>query len=313
MAAALWSWREAGKFCSNARDLAGVLGDMRAYLRLCRPHQWTKNLFVAAALCFTPAAMSWANAGRVALGFLLFCAVASAVYILNDAIDRAADRQHPVKRDRPLAAGRARLGPALALAALLGLGGLAGGYLLQLAFGHWLAVYLALNLGYCLGLKHVSILDVMLIAVGFVLRLEAGAALIATPPSVWIVLCTFLLALFLAIAKRRDDLVGELDRAHRRSLEGYNKVFLDAAMTVVLGALMVFYALYTTDEAVMARRGPDQLHLSGPLGAAGCPRPLQIALVEQRSGAPTEIVLRARFLILAILGWALLMGLLIHG
>jgi len=286
---------------------------MRAYLRLCRPHQWTKNLFVAAALCFTPAAMSWANAWRVMLGVLLFSAVASAVYILNDALDRAADRRHPTKRGRPLASGQARLPVALALAALLAGAGLAGGYLLQFAFGHWLALYLLLNLGYCLGLKHVSILDVMLIAVGFVLRLEAGAALIVTPPSVWIVLCTFLLALFLAIAKRRDDLVGELDASHRRSLAGYNKPFLDAAMTVVLGALMVFYALYTTDEGVMARLGTEQLYLSVPFVLAGCLRYLQIALVEQRSGAPTEIVLRDRFLILTILGWALLMGLLIHG
>lgn len=286
---------------------------MRAYLRLCRPHQWTKNLFVAAALCFTPAAMTWPNAGRVALGVLAFSAVASALYILNDARDRAADRRHPTKRLRPLAADTARLDLALALAALLGLAGLAGGYLLQTAFGHWLAVYVLLNLGYSLGLKHVSILDVMLIAVGFVLRLEAGAALIATPPSVWIVLCTFLLALFLAIAKRRDDLVGELGADHRRSLAGYNKLFLDAAMTLVLGALMVFYALYTTDRAVMDRLGSDQLYLSVPFVLAGCLRYLQIALVEQRSGAPTEIVLTDRFLILAILGWALLMGWLIYG
>ena len=286
---------------------------MHAYLRLFRPQQWVKNLFVAAALFFTPGAMSWLAVREAALGVALFCCAASAVYVLNDALDRASDRQHPLKRHRPLASGAARLDLALGLAALLLAAAAAGGYLLAPAFGHWIVAYLALNLAYSLGLKHLAILDVMTIAVCFVLRLEAGAALIAAEPSVWIVLCTFLLALFLAVAKRRDDVVGLLGREHRRSLEGYNKPFLDAALIVVLAALMVFYALYTTDREVMERLGSDQLYLSVPLVLAGCLRYLQITLVEERSGAPTEVLLRDPSLLLTVAAWVALMGFLIYG
>jgi decaprenyl-phosphate phosphoribosyltransferase len=283
------------------------------YLRLCRPHQWTKNAFVAAALFFTPAAMTLANAGRVALGIVAFSLLASATYIVNDLVDRAADRQHPTKRTRPLASGTARVDVALGLALVLLAGGAALGLWLGPPFLWWLAGYLVLTLAYSLVLKRLSIVDVMAIAIGFVLRLEAGAALIAAAPSVWILLCTFLLALFLAIAKRRDDIVGLLDTTHRASLAGYSKAFLDIAMAVVLAALMVFYALYTTDAAVMQRLGSDQLYLSVPIVLAGCLRYLQMTLVEERSGAPTELFWRDPFLLLSVAAWALLMALLIYG
>jgi len=286
---------------------------LRDYLRLCRPHQWTKNAFVAAALFFTPEAMTLANAGRVALGIIAFSLVASAAYVVNDLVDRAADRQHPTKRHRPLASGAARPEPALLLAAALLAAGVAIGLWLGLPFLCWLVGYLALTLSYSLALKRLSIVDVMAIAVGFVLRLEAGAAVIGAVPSVWILLCTFLLALFLAIAKRRDDIVGLLTIEHRRSLAGYTKAFLDIAMAVVLAALMVFYALYTTDTAVMTRLGSDRLYLSVPIVLAGCLRYLQMALVEERSGAPTELFWRDPFLLISVALWAALMALLIYG
>ena len=286
---------------------------MRDYLRLCRPHQWTKNAFVAAALFFTPEAMTLANASRVALGILAFSLVASAAYVVNDLVDRAADRQHPTKRHRPLASGAARPEPALLLAAALLAAGAAIGLWLGLPFLCWLVGYLALTLSYSLALKRLSIVDVMAIAVGFVLRLEAGAAVIGAVPSVWILLCTFLLALFLAIAKRRDDIVGLLTIEHRRSLAGYTKAFLDIAMAVVLAALMVFYALYTTDTAVMTRLGSDRLYLSVPIVLTGCLRYLQMALVEERSGAPTELFWRDPFLLISVALWAALMALLIYG
>jgi len=284
-----------------------------AYLRLCRPHQWTKNAFVAAALFFTPEAMTLANAGRVGLGILAFSLLASATYIVNDLIDRQADRQHPTKRLRPLASGAARADAALALAVLLLAGGIGIGAWLGTPFLWWLAGYLGLTLAYSLALKRLSILDVLAIAIGFVLRLEAGAALIAAVPSVWILLCTFLLALFLAIAKRRDDIVALLDQTHRASLAGYNKAFLDIAMAVVLAALMVFYALYTTDTAVMQRLGSERLYLTVPIVLAGCLRYLQAALVEERSGAPTELFWRDPFLLGSVALWALLMAWLIYG
>lgn len=286
---------------------------MRDYLRLCRPHQWTKNAFVAAALFFTPEAMTLANAGRVALGILAFSLVASATYVVNDLVDREADRQHPSKRHRPLASSAVAVPGALLLAAFLLATGAALGLWLGRPFLWWLAGYLALTLSYSLVLKRLSIVDVMAIAVGFVLRLEAGAAIIGAVPSVWILLCTFLLALFLAIAKRRDDIVGLLTVEHRRSLAGYTKAYLDIAMAVVLAALMVFYALYTTDMLVMHRLGSEKLYLSVPFVLAGCLRYLQLALVEERSGAPTEVFWRDPFLLLCVALWALLMALLIYG
>lgn len=291
----------------------GGTATVLAYLRLCRPHQWTKNAFVAAALFFTPEAMTLANAGRVALGIAAFSLLASATYIVNDLVDRAADRQHPTKRNRPLASGAARVDVALGLALVLLAGGAGIGLWLGPPFLWWLAGYLALTLAYSLLLKLLSIVDVMAIALGFVIRLEAGAALILAAPSVWILLCTFLLALFLAIAKRRDDVVALLDATHRASLAGYNKAFLDVAMAVILAALMVFYALYTTDASVMQRLGSDRLYLSVPIVLAGCLRYLQAALVEERSGAPTEFLWRDPFLLGTVVLWTLLMALLIYG
>jgi 4-hydroxybenzoate polyprenyltransferase len=143
------------------------------YLRLCRPHQWTKNAFVAAAMFFTPEAMTLANAGRVGLGILAFSLVASATYVVNDLVDREADRQHPSKRHRPLASGAVAVPGALLLSAFLLAAGAAIGFWLGQPFLWWLAGYLALTLSYSLVLKRLSIVDVMAIAVGFVLRLEA--------------------------------------------------------------------------------------------------------------------------------------------
>ena len=156
-------------------------------------------------------------------------------------------------------------------------------------------LYVAISVAYSLWLKHVSLLDVMVISVGFVLRVAAGAVAIDVEPTVWIVVCTWLLALFLALAKRRDDLVRALSGTHRPSLGGYNLPFIDASLAMVLGSLLVSYIIYTTQT--------EHLYLTAPFVAAGVLRYLQITLVEQRSGSPTELALRDRFLVVTILGW----------
>src|SRR5262249_49976381 len=157
-----------------------------------------------------------------------FCAASSAVYVLNDWTDRAADRRHPSKRHRPLAAGIVTPAAAAALAAGLALSAILPALLfLPSKFLMVLLGYVLLNLAYSFGLKRIAIVDVMVIAVGFVLRIYAGGAVIAVMPTVWIVACTLLLALFLALAKRRDDLVRGVDDAHRASLAGYNQAFVD--------------------------------------------------------------------------------------
>lgn len=278
-------------------------GTAAQILALLRPHQWAKNIFIAAPLFFTPEAMSADAALRVLWGIAAFSAVASGVYVLNDWTDRHADALHPEKRLRPLAAGT--LGPrsaALLIAGLLG-GGLAAAFILGTDFFRIALLYALLNVAYSFGLKRLSIIDVLIIAFGFVLRIEAGAALIDVSPSPWIVITAGLLALFLALAKRRDDFVRNMDTGHRASLAGYSRPFLDAALAMTLGAMLVAYLIYTTDEAVMARMGTDRLYYTAPFVVGGVLRYLQIALVEERSGSPTRIVLTDRFMLLAVLGW----------
>ena len=282
-------------------------------LKLLRPHQWVKNAFVAAPLFFTPEAVSVHSVLLVVAGVVCFCVLSSGVYILNDYLDREADRQHPVKRNRPLAAGTVSVPAALTLMAVLIIGGLSGASLLGFDFGVMALLYLVINVAYSTVLKRVSIVDVMVIALGFVLRVYAGSALIHVVPSVWIISCTMLLALFIALAKRRDDLVKGLGNDHRQSLAGYSKRFLDTALAVVLAALLVSYLLYTAEPENRTRFHTDYLFVTAPFVIAGVLRYLQITLVEERSGTPTRVVLTDAFLRYVVLGWIAVFAVLIYG
>lgn len=283
-----------------------------ALIRLARPKQWVKNAFVAAPLFFTPAALTGPNMAAVALAIVAFSLAASAIYVVNDYCDRAADRLHPKKRLRPIAAGLVPPNAALVFAALLAGAALAIAANLPSKFLGVLAFYVVLSLAYSLKLKHVSLLDVLIVAMGFVLRVEAGAAAIAIQPTVWILICTGLLALFLALAKRRDDLTSELGTQHRKALDGYTLGYVDTAVAVVLGALLVSYLVYTTDAAVMAKYGTDRLYMTAPFVVAGVLRYLQIALVEKGSGSPTDVALSDRFILVCVLGWIAVFGYLIY-
>ncbi|MCM0021743.1 MAG: decaprenyl-phosphate phosphoribosyltransferase [Tagaea sp.] len=283
-----------------------------ALIRLARPKQWVKNAFVAAPLFFTPAALTLPNLWAVALAVLAFSLGASAIYVVNDTCDRDADRLHPKKRLRPIAAGEVPPGVALIYAAILAGTALAIALFLPPKFLAVLSLYLVLSLAYSLKLKHVSLLDVLIVAMGFVLRVEAGSAAIGVPATVWILICTGLLALFLALAKRRDDLTADLGTDHRKALDGYTLGFVDTALGVILGALLVSYLIYTTDTAVMAKYGTDRLYMTAPFVVAGVLRYLQIALVEKGSGSPTDIALSDRFVFVCVLGWIAVFGYLIY-
>jgi decaprenyl-phosphate phosphoribosyltransferase len=291
-----------------------VAASPSALLRLARPRQWVKNAFVAAPLFFTPEAINAANLGRVALAVAIFCLLASAIYAFNDWCDREADRQHPKKRTRPIASGAVSpaVGLAFSLVLLAAAAGLTAAFMPQ-GFAVYAALYALSSTAYSLWLKHISVLDVMLVAIGFVLRVDAGSAAIGVAPTVWIVICTFLLALFMALAKRRDDLAKDLADTHRPALAGYNLRFVDAALAVVLAALLVSYLIYTTNEGVIRRYGTDQLYLTAPFVTAGVLRYLQVALVEERSGSPTDLALTDRFLILAVVGWIATFAFLMYG
>ncbi|MCK5276337.1 MAG: UbiA prenyltransferase family protein [Alphaproteobacteria bacterium] len=276
---------------------------MPPIIRLLRPKQWIKNGFVAAPLFFTPDKVNAASLLDVLAGFAVFCMVASAVYCLNDLRDAKADRNHPVKKDRPVASGAISPATAIVLMALL----LAGGS----ALGAWrvpvilwvVGAYFATNIAYTLHLKHIAILDVLTVAFGFVLRVEAGALIIDIEPSAWILIVTGLLALFIALAKRRDDIVRDLDAEHRKSLDGYTLPFLDGSLMAVLSTLLVSYLIFTTDQAVMARLDSEQLYFTGPFVIAGVLRYLQLTLVYERSGSPTDLVYRDTGLQLSVAGW----------
>jgi 4-hydroxybenzoate polyprenyltransferase len=297
----------------RAESLPASRAAISAIFVMMRPRQWIKNAFVMAPLFFTPPAFSVRHVEFVVAGIVSFCALASAIYILNDYIDREADRKHPEKQFRPLAAGTISTRFGLTLMGILLTSGFAIALSTSLEFTWIAAGYVALNLAYSFGLKDVAILDVLIIALGFTLRVQAGAVLIDIAPSAWIVITTGLLALFLALAKRRDDLARNLGGDHRKSLNGYTLAYLDVAATIMLGALLVAYMIYTTDANVMKELHTDKIYYTTPFVVAGILRYLQIALVEKGSGSPTDVVLSDRFLITTILGWAITFGILIHG
>jgi 4-hydroxybenzoate polyprenyltransferase len=271
-----------------------------------------KNVFVLAPVLLTPWAMTWDAMGTALLGMMAFCVVASAVYVMNDFMDMEADRRHPVKRFRPLASGTVPIPLAFATMGLLLATGVAFASSLNGHFAFLLATYFLLNVGYSAGLKKIPIADVFIVALGFVLRVEAGASLIGVATTQWITIMTGLLALLLALGKRRDDVMNSVDARHRSSLAGYNKPFLDNAMTAVLGALLVTYLIYTTDNAVVARLQSEYLFYTTLFVAAGIMRYLQLLFVEAGSSDPTEVVLTDRVLQGTILGWALCFGFLLY-
>jgi 4-hydroxybenzoate polyprenyltransferase len=281
-----------------------------AIVRLMRPHQWVKNAFVLAPLLLVPSSFTPDGVLRVLGGFVAFSLLASGVYVLNDLADREADRRHPVKCRRPIASGEVSPAAAVVLLTVLVGAGLGLAFALVPLFGVIAAGYFAMNVAYSFGLKHVSIVDVLIIATGFLLRVAAGVVLLDIAISVWALMSAGLVALFLALAKRRDDLVKDVGVRHRKCLEGYSKPFLDTAMTITLAVLVVCYISFTLDGEAAGVSGGPALLLTVPFVLAGLLRYLQICLVEERSGAPTRVVLTDRFLITAVVFWAVTFALL---
>ena len=284
------------------------------WMRLLRPAQWSKNGIILAAFFFA----RWDPGQRehvlgtaplvvVLLGAVDFCLLASSVYILNDVVDRRADALHPEKRGRPVAAGRIAPSAACVAAGLLAAVSLAGAWLLAPRFGALALGYFVLQLVYSGILKRVAILDVFVIAMGFVLRAIAGAAVIDVRISPWLLLCTFLLALFLALCKRRHEkqLLGAEEAGHRRALAGYTPVLLDQMIAVVAAATVMAYALYTLSAETAARFGTHGLGFTIPFVLFGIFRYLELVYAGNRGGRPEQILLTDRVLIVTILLYGL--------
>ncbi len=271
-------------------------------IRLARPHHWIKNVFVLLPVPFAIAAHSYTLDIKVfLLGFFGFCLVNSAIYVLNDLHDAAADRLHPKKNKRPIASGAVSQNTAIAMIFVLLLCGI-GLCLLtgKTAVTAVAAAYVIINVAYNLGAKHIALLDVFLLSSGFVIRVLLGCILVSATPSSWLLLCTSTLALFLGFAKRRADLKAGLDHHHRPSLRGYSLSYLDHAMVICAGVAMLSYALYCIESAVLwdARK-----MASMPFVAYGILNYLRMVDVDGIGGSPVHVAYYSRTTQLCAIGW----------
>ena len=288
---------------------------LRPLLRSLRPSQWPKNLFVLAPLVFGSKLGDPAVVGRALLALLAFSAVASVVYLVNDLRDREEDRLHPLKRLRPLAAGTLSVTAAVAAIAVLAAAAAALACYLGAGFDLALGAYLLLNLLYTLWFKHMVILDVMCIGLGFVLRVVAGAQATAVQVSSWLFLCTTFLALFLAFSKRRHEitLLSGAASGQRPVLDHYSPAFLDQMINVVTASAVVSYALYAVAPETVAKYHTQGLIYTIPLVLFGIFRYLY--LMYQRPGErnPTETILRDPPFVINIMVWGLAVVSIVYG
>ena len=292
---------------------------MNNILNLIRPHQWLKNAFVLMPMFFGGSLLDPEDIRASVLTFLAYSFVASSVYCFNDINDVEADRRHPVKCKRPLASGAVSMGTAWMLMALMFvlaalMTALLGdrGHILKV--GGVLLFYYILNICYCAKLKQYAIVDVCIVAFGFVLRVLAGGFATDITLSKWLVLMTFLLTLFLSFAKRRDDVLrmNETGEPPRKNTIRYNLTFINQAITITASVTLVCYIMYTVSPEVVARLGSDLLYLTSVFVLLGLLRYIQITVVDKKSGDPTKIMLRDRFTQLVVVLWALTFLILIY-
>ncbi len=281
-------------------------------LKLIRPYQWVKNFFVFIPMFFGGSLFNGSSLLACAVAFVAFCLMASSVYCFNDIMDLKDDRRHPVKNRRPLAYGSVSVRCAWILMAILFVLSLTslllfGNMIHSLQVGSVLLGYFVMNMLYCAKLKQFAIVDVCIVAFGFVLRIAAGGYASDIVPSKWLVLMTFLLTLFLSFAKRRDDVLrmNETGEAPRKNTIHYNLTFINQAITISASVTLVCYIMYTVSPDVVARFHSDYLYLTSVFVLLALLRYIQLTVVDKRSGDPTKIMLHDRFLQVIILLWAL--------
>ena len=276
----------------------------RALMRCMRPHQWVKNLLVFGGLLFSQRLTDPVAVLLSVHAFLLFCFAASSIYLLNDVQDRDEDRRHPEKRLRPIASGEVSSAAAIAAMLVLAFGSLGSAFLINRSFGVLLCLYFAMNVAYTVRLKHVVILDVMLIAFGFVLRAVGGAIAIGQPASSWLILCTMTLALLVGFGKRRNELAvlqGEAAN-HRSNLDEYSLPFLDVMMTISAAAAVIMYTLYAAAAAHFRKDHAPMLVLTTPFVIYGIFRYLYLVHRQSGGGDPSKLFVSDRaFLINGVL------------
>lgn len=279
---------------------------MRDFLILLRPHHYIKNLFIFLPLFFTGQVIVIDKSLIALLSFISFSLSASAVYIFNDYNDIQDDKKHPLKKNRPLASGSIKPKPALLLMIFL--------FILSFSLMAYVSIkaliilflYVALNIIYSLGLKKISLVDITIIAIGFVLRLFVGSFAYNEDLKIWIVIMTFLLALFIALAKRRDDILifKNYKKQTRKSIIGYNIKLIDSSMVFMSAVIVVAYIQFSTSAHTIIKFG-ENLYLTSFYVIFGIMRYMQITFVENRSGSPVEILLSDKITIINLILWLL--------
>lgn len=276
-------------------------------LKLLRIKDWVKNLFLFIPLFFSGQLFDFTKFSSLILGFFAFSLTASSIYIINDYRDIEDDKKHPEKSKRPLASGTIRKSNAILLCFMLVIAGFALSYFAnpKLKFAFVLGIYFLLNLAYSFGLKSIPILDIFIVAIGFVLRIKAGSVIANIEVSEWLNIMIFLLALFMAIAKRRDDILLGMSSGidMRKSVKGYNLEYLSNIMSLICAVIIVAYFMYTMSSEVIIRLGTYRLYYTCIFVMAGVMRYLQIIFIDGQSGSPTNILYKDRFIQFTLLLW----------
>ncbi|MBI3931801.1 MAG: decaprenyl-phosphate phosphoribosyltransferase [Acidobacteria bacterium] len=287
---------------------------LRAVVVSLRPHQWTKNLVVFAALALSKHLFEVEPLLKTLMAFALFCGLSGTVYLINDVADMERDRLHPRKRLRPVASGALTTRAAGSVALILGLTSLGLTLLLGAPFALCAALYLALNLLYSFRLKEVVIVDVLAVSLGFVLRAVAGAVAIAVQISEWLLICTLLFALFLTLSKRRHELTSLNASAseHRRILAEYSPYLLDQMIAVVTASCVTAYAFYTTAPDTREKFQTDRLAWTIPFVLYGIFRYLYLVHQKDQGGSPTDVLLTDRPLLAVVALWAIAIVLIVY-
>jgi 4-hydroxybenzoate polyprenyltransferase len=289
---------------------------MKYYLQLLRPKDWAKNLFLIVPSFFAGQFFVSSHFSHLMMGIVSFCFIASAIYIINDYRDIEDDRKHPVKCNRPLASGTVKKPVAVGICiGLILLGSVLG----WMADPHYqflfiLSLYFFINLFYSFGLKNFAILDILMLSSGFVLRVKGGAIISRVEASEWLIIMTFLLSLFMAIAKRRDDLLLKLTTGTdmRKSIRGYNLDFLNTMLGLSSAIVIVAYINYTVSPVTVERLGTHRLYYSSLFVIAGLMRYLQITFVLKKSGSPTEILYKDHFIQITLALWVISIYLILY-
>ena len=294
--------------------LKGSVSYAKSLFHLTRVRQWVKNLFLFIPSFFAGHLFRSEELLMVGIGAFAFSLVASGVYVINDYRDRFVDRAHPTKKFRPIASGQVGIASAWVLIILLVSTGLIMAAALEIAFFYLLVTYFLLNVGYSFGLKNIPILDLFIVSLGFLIRVYSGGVIAGLPITHWLSIMILLLALFLIIAKRRDDILLSAKNGGviRKSTQSYNLDFINSCITLLSAVVIVAYIMYTVSPEVTDRFNSDYLFITTIFVIAGVMRYLQIIFVENKSGSPTRIFVKDKFILGTIAGWIISFYLIIY-